>query len=192
MEGDPSTHVLVLLTGWAKVFSSTLEGHDMVLALRGPGDVIGELAGDLGGYRTATVRALMRVEALVIGADRFNAFLDFHPAAVRVYRRVMAERQHELGQNLRTRMDSSGAQRLARLLLDLAGRCGCVTENGVTLAVPLSQADLASWVGVSRATVTRALHDWRKRELVSTRQGHMTIIDAASLRRIGRAPPTGT
>ena len=48
MEGDPSTHLLVLLAGWAKVISSTVEGHEMVLALRGPGDVIGELAGDLG------------------------------------------------------------------------------------------------------------------------------------------------
>ena len=156
----------------------------MVLALRGPGDVIGELATDLGGYRTATVRALMQVEALTLGADRFDGFLEAHPSAVRVYRRVMAERQHELGQVLRTRMDSSGAQRLARLLLDLAGRCGRITEDGVTLAVPLSQADLASWVGVSRATVTRALHAWRERKLVSTSQGRLTIIQPAVLRRI--------
>ena len=191
-EGDPSTHVLVLLSGWAKVFSSTEEGHEMVLALRGPGDVIGELATDLGGCRTATVLALVRVEALLIGADRFNAFLEDHPGAVRVYRRVMAERQHEMGQNLRTRMESSGAQRLARLLLDLAVRCGYVTDNGVILAVPLSQADLASWVGVSRATVTRALREWRERKLVSTRQGRMTIVDPVALRRIGRAPSAGT
>jgi CRP/FNR family transcriptional regulator, cyclic AMP receptor protein len=192
MEGDPSTHVLVLLGGWTKVVSSTLEGHEVVLALRGPGDVIGELATDLGGYRTATVRALMPVQALLISADRFNRFLEAHPGATRVYRRVMAERQHELGQNLRTRMESSGAQRLARLLLDLAERCGQVTGNGVTLAVPLSQTDLASWVGVSRATVTRALHDWRERKLVTTQHGRMTIVDSATLRRIGRAPPSGS
>lgn len=192
MEGDPSTHVLVLLTGWVKVLSSTMEGHEIVLALRGPGDVIGELASDLGGYRTATVRALLRVEALIVGADRFNAFLDAHPGAVHVYRRVMAERQHELNRSLRTRMESSGAERFARLLLDLARRCGQVTADGVTLAVPLSQADLASWVGVSRATVTRALHEWRERKLVSTRDGRMIIIDPVALRRIGRAPPTGS
>jgi CRP-like cAMP-binding protein len=191
MEGDPSTHVLVLLAGWTKVVSATLEGHEMVLAIRGPGDVIGDLAADLGGYRTATVRALMPVEALLISADRFYRFLDAHQAAMRVYRRVMSERQHERDQSLRMRMESSGAQRLARLLLELAGRCGQVTGNGVTLAVPLSQTDLASWVGVSRATVTRALHEWRERKLVSTRHGRMTIIDSATLRRIGRAPPHG-
>ncbi len=192
MEGDPSTHLLVLLAGWAKVISSTMEGHEMVLALRGPGDVIGELAGDLAGYRTATVRALMTIEALLIGADRFNAFLDAHQGAVRAYRKVMSARQHELGQNLRTRMESSGAQRLARLLLDLADRCGRQTERGVALAVPLSQADLASWVGVSRATVTRALQDWRRRGLVSTQPGVITIMDADTLQRIGGVRPAGT
>jgi CRP/FNR family transcriptional regulator, cyclic AMP receptor protein len=191
MEGDPSTHVLVLLAGWTKVISATLEGHEMVLALRGPGDVVGELATDLGGHRTATVRALMPVQALLISADRFNRFLEAHPGATRVYRRVMAERQHELDQNLRTRVESSGAQRLARLLLELAERCGQVTGNGVTLAVPLSQTDLASLVGVSRATVTRALHGWRERKLVTTQHGRMTIVDSATLRRIGRAPASG-
>jgi CRP/FNR family transcriptional regulator, cyclic AMP receptor protein len=187
-EGDPSTHVMVLLSGWTKVISSTLEGHEMVLALRGPGDVIGELATDLGGYRTATIRALMPVEALLVSADRFNAFLEENSRALRVYRRVMAERQHELDQSLRTRIESSGAQRLARLLLDLAGRCGLATDDGVLVAVPLSQADLASWVGVSRATVTRALREGRERKIISTGQGRMTIIDPATLRRIGKAP----
>ncbi len=88
-------------------------------------------------------------------------------------------------------METSGAQRLARLLLELAQRCGETTGQGVTLAVPLSQTDLASWVGVSRATVTRALRQWRERKLVSTRQGHMTIIDTAALRRISGGPVGG-
>lgn len=191
MEGDASTHVLILLTGWAKVLSTTIEGHEMVLGLRGPGDIVGELAADLGGYRTATVRAVVPVGALSVGVDRFTAFLDAHPAAAHAYRRVMAERQRESTDNLRGRIESSGAQRLARLMLDLAARCGVQTEQGITLVIPLSQADLATWVGVSRATVTRALRQWRDRGLVSTAQGHTTIMDTAALRRIGRLLPPG-
>jgi CRP/FNR family cyclic AMP-dependent transcriptional regulator len=191
LEGDPSTHVLILLAGWVKVLSSTRDGSEVVLALRGPGDVIGEQAADLDGYRTATVRALMRVEALTIVAARFAAFLESHPNALHAYHRVMAERQRELNENLRGRMETSGAQRLARLLLDLAARCGEETERGVRLAVPLSQADLASWAGMSRATMTRALHQWRQRGIVSTLQGRMTITDVAALQRIGRTEGGG-
>jgi CRP/FNR family transcriptional regulator, cyclic AMP receptor protein len=189
LEGDPSTHVFILLAGWVKVLSSTREGSEVVLALRGPGDVIGEQAADLDGYRTATVRALMRVEALTVMAARFAAFLESHPNAVRVYRRVMAQRQRELNENLRGRVETSGAQRLARLLLDLAARCGERTDHGVRLAVPLSQTDLASWAGMSRATMTRALHQWRQRGIVSTRQGRTTITDMPALRRIGGVGP---
>jgi CRP/FNR family transcriptional regulator, cyclic AMP receptor protein len=161
LEGDPSTHVFILLAGWVKVISSTAKGGEIVLALRRAGDLIGDEAAALDGYRTATVRALMPVEALTIAAARFTAFLDAYPSATGAYRRVMAERQHELAVNMRGRMETSGAQRLARLLLDLAARCGDSTEHGVRLAVPLSQADLASWAGMSRATLVRALHQWR-------------------------------
>jgi CRP-like cAMP-binding protein len=192
LEGDASTHILILLTGWAKVLSTTIEGHEIVLGLRGPGDIVGELAADLGGYRTATVRAIVPVHALSAGVDRFIAFLDAHPAAAHAYRKAMAERQRESTENLRGRIESSGAQRLARLMLDLAARCGAMTEQGVTLMIPLSQADLATWVGVSRATVTRALRQWRDRGVVSTAQGHTTITDVATLRRIGRSSPGGS
>ncbi len=191
VEGDLSTHVYIMLAGWAKVISVTTEGHEMVLALRGPGDLVGELAGELDGYRTATVRAVVQVRALSIVAERFMVFLDAHHGASRAYRHVIAQRVRETGDNLRGRMETSGAQRLARLLLELAQRCGETTGQGVTLAVPLSQTDLASWVGVSRATVTRALRQWRERKLVSTRQGHMTIIDTAALRRISGGPVGG-
>ncbi len=191
VEGDLSTHVYVMLAGWAKVVSVTAEGHEMVLALRGPGDLVGELAGELDGYRTATVRAIVRVRALSIVAERFLVFIDAHQSASRAYRHVIAERVRETGDNLRGRMETSGAQRLARLMLELAQRCGEPTKQGVTLAVPLSQTDLASWVGVSRATVTRALRDWRDRKLVSTSRGRMTIIDSAALRRISGGPVGG-
>src|SRR5882757_9735233 len=51
VEGDPATHVFVLVDGLAKVLSSTADGHELTLALRGDGDLVGELAGETTGYR---------------------------------------------------------------------------------------------------------------------------------------------
>ena len=42
VEGDPATHLFVLVDGWVKILSVTREGQQLVLALRGHGDVIGE------------------------------------------------------------------------------------------------------------------------------------------------------
>ena len=44
LEGDPATHVFVLLSGWVKILSATSDGHEIVLALRGDGDIVGEIA----------------------------------------------------------------------------------------------------------------------------------------------------
>lgn len=189
MEGEPSTHVFILLSGWVKVITVTDEGRENLAALRGEGDIVGEIA-QITGYRTATVRAIATVRTLIIGAEQFGVFLDAHAEAARVYRRIMAEYQRSAHESQRSKALSSGSRRLACLLLDLAEQYGERTNGGLTTALPLSQEELASLIGSSRATVTRALSDWRSRRMIATHQRHVTILDEATLRRIaGRLNP---
>ena len=184
VEGDPATHVFILLAGWVKVLSVTSEGHEMVLGLRGQGDIVGEVAGEATGYRTATVQATGTVRTLILGHDKFSSFLDSYPGASRAYRRVVTQRWSETATTLRRRSVTSGAQRLAFLLLDLAGQHGSGTARGIYVAMPLSQEELASLAGTSRATVTRALGNWRQRGIIRTGQRRITIRDLGALRQI--------
>jgi CRP/FNR family cyclic AMP-dependent transcriptional regulator len=78
MEGEPSTHVFILVSGWVKVITVTRDGQEMLEALCGAGDVVGEIAGQVTGYRTATIRAIGIVDALLVGAEQFGMFLDTH------------------------------------------------------------------------------------------------------------------
>lgn len=184
IEGDPATHVFVLLDGWVKILWVTDDGHENVLALLGGGDIAGETAGATTGHRNATVQAIGTVHALVVNYDRFNSFLDSHPGAGRAYRRMMTQRWGDVGVVLRTRAVTSGAQRLAGLLLDLAGQHGSRAGGAIEVALPLSQEELASMVGVSRATVTRALSNWRKRGFIRSGQCRIIIIDPWGLRQV--------
>lgn len=184
-EGDPAEHLYVLTAGWVKVLSVTSAGHELVLALRGHGDIVGELAGEATGYRTATVQAIDLVHALTVQHDRFSAFLDSHPGASHAYRRVVTQRWTDSAAMLRRRSATNGSQRLAALLIDLAGQHGSVTDGGSDVVfMPLSQEELASLAGTSRATVTRALSNWRSRGIIRTGQKRFTIADLASLRQI--------
>jgi CRP/FNR family cyclic AMP-dependent transcriptional regulator len=183
-EGEQATDLLVLTEGWVKVLSVTSEHHETVLALRGHGDVIGELAGNSAGYRTATVVAISPVRALVITCDRFGQFLDSNPGANRAYRHVMTQRWRETADMLRSRSVNNGAQRLAGLLLDLAARHGTHAGPATAITIPLSQEEIASLIGTSRATVTRALGDWRRRGLISTARHQITINSTPGLRSI--------
>jgi CRP-like cAMP-binding protein len=189
VEGDPATHVFVLMDGWVKILGVTSDGHELVRALRGQGDVIGELAGETAGYRTASVQAIGTVRALIVKFEKFSSFLDTHLGAGHAYRRVFAQRWNDAESLLRSRSVTNGAQRLAVLLLDLAARHGTQTDRAFHVAMPLTQVELASMIGTSRATVTRALSNWRGRGIIRTGQRDLTITDLAALRKIAGQQP---
>ena len=50
-------------------------------------------------------------------------------------------------------------------------------------------ADSASLAGTSRATVTRALSNWRRRGIIRTGQRDLTITDLRTLRKIAGQQP---
>jgi len=182
-EGEPATHVFVLMSGWVKVTSVTREGNESVLALRGEGDIIGEI-GEISGYRTATVQAVGTVQSLLVPHEKFSEFLEAYPGAGRTYRRVMTQRWADANMTLLSRSTTTGAQRLAGQLLDLAERHGTGSADQVTIDMPLSQDELASLVGTSRSTLTRALAGWRRRGFIQTGYRKIAITDMAGLRRI--------
>jgi len=183
LEGDPATHVFILLAGWVKILSTTRDGQEMVVALRGAGELVGEIGGETG-RRTATMKAIDAVHALIVRYDKFRSFLDTNLGADHAYRSVVTHRWKDTDTILRGRTGTSGAQRLARLLLDLAERHGSEVNGVIHVVMPLSQAELASLAGTSRATVTRAFSNWRMRGFVRTGQRHITIIDQAGLRKV--------
>lgn len=184
VEGEPTTHVFVLMTGWVKIFSTTNEGREIVLALRGDGDIVGEVSGVTTGHRNATVEAVDKVRALIVRHEAFSSFLDSSPGASRAYRRVVTQKWNDADTMLRSRAVTTGGQRLAGLLLDLAGRHGRGADGVIHLVMPLSQEELASLAGTSRATVTRALSNWRKRGFIRTGQRRVTIINLKGLRQV--------
>jgi len=184
VEGDPATHVFVLVDGLAKVVSVTADGHELTLALRGNGDLVGEIAGETTGYRSATMRAIGTVRALIVPYETFNSFLDAHPGAGHAYRHVVTHRWNDANSMLRSHPVTNGAHRLAIVLLDLATRYGSEADQEVHIAVPLSQDELASLAGASRATVTRALSNWRRRGIIRTGQRNITITGLGDLRKI--------
>jgi CRP/FNR family transcriptional regulator, cyclic AMP receptor protein len=183
-QGDPAVNVFILVTGWVKIVSYTDGGRESVLALRGDGEIVGETGPETTGQRNATIKAIDDVHALIVRYDRFNSFLDSNPRAGRAYRHMVMVRWKDADMMLRIRPITTGAQRLARLLLDLADLHGRVVNGAVHLEMPLTQDELASLAGTSRPTVTRAFRSWRNRGFIRTGQRHIAILDQAALAKI--------
>ncbi|MFG3441234.1 Crp/Fnr family transcriptional regulator [Nonomuraea sp. NPDC047897] len=183
-EGDTSDWVLVLTEGRVKVSSHTSGGTEVVLAVRGPGGLIGEMSSIDGSPRSATVTALEPVAGVVI--RDFAAFLQTHGRVAVLLMRMVTER---LRDSDRKRIeygafDTTG--RVATRLLELADRYGEQTNGGVRVALPLSQDELAGWTGASREAVSKALRSLRDRGLIETGRRRVVIHDVEGLRKRAR------
>jgi CRP-like cAMP-binding protein len=183
-QGEPSTHVLLVREGWLKVTANSRNGHEALLALRGPGDVVGESAALDGTSRTVTVTTLEAVLARHIPSDEFSRFLDSRPLAMRQLLALTTDRMRSSDRMRLEHAANTVRERLARLLLELADVHGHRTEDGLVIRVPLTQQELAGSVGSSREAVTRLLKDFRAEGLILTRGGQYVVVRPEVLRQI--------
>jgi len=183
-EGDTSDWVLVLTEGRVKVSSHTSSGTEVVLAVRGPGALLGEMSAIDGSPRSATVTALEPIAGIAI--RDFTGFLQEHGRIAVLLMQLVTGRLRDAD---RKRIeygafDTTG--RVATRLLELAERYGEKTNGGVRVALPLSQDELAGWTGASREAVSKALRTLRDRGLIETGRRRVVVHDMEGLRKRAR------
>jgi CRP-like cAMP-binding protein len=190
-EGDTPSHVELLMRGFVKV-TSIAEGIETLLAIRVPGDILGETATVTGRPRMATVTTCGRVVSAVVGPDEFRRFLTLHPDAAMQMAAMMSNRLRWANQRRADYTAYPAEVRLARVLVDLAATCGRRTDEGLSIGVRLSQPELATMVGVADATAQKALRDLRERRVISTGYRRVMILDLDELKVIseGQRSPT--
>ena len=184
-QGADPDHVLIILDGWVKVTAGRADGQEVMLAIRGPSDTIGESGWLNGRPRSADVKALGRVRALAVPAEQFAGFLNSHAHAAQVLARVMVGRMDDADRRMTSQVGTGGPKLLALLLVDLAERYGVSGQDGsITLPLPLTQQELATMIGRARETVARALTVWRREGIVITRRMRIVIVRPDALRDI--------
>ena len=182
VQGGPSDCLYVLLEGRVRVTVVDAGGHELLLDLLGPGDTVGELSVVDGRPRSATVSAIEPGRALRVAAPRFVRFLQEHPRAVVALLRVLAGRLRDADEARLRLVAERTDQRVARRLLELAAEHGELDGTDVRITAPLTQAELASWVGASREGVSYALRELREAGAISVDRRAITVHDLALLR----------
>ncbi|MFE9885493.1 Crp/Fnr family transcriptional regulator [Streptomyces scopuliridis] len=208
-EGDRSTHVMIILQGWVTVSVATDRGATrLILGLRGPGELLGEMAALDSHPRSATVRALGSIEALVIPGDAFRRFLALHPRVSGLVIRQLTFRLRSADQERSALASLTVLQRLASRLTELsrAEPSGPYTPAVPTPPIPtsaiptpsvatpsvtgtspagtvvhLAQDELAATVGATREAVAKALRLLRSQQIVRTGNRRVEILDPALL-----------
>jgi CRP/FNR family cyclic AMP-dependent transcriptional regulator len=179
-QGARDRHLVVLMTGAAKVITSSVAGSERMVELCGPGMLLGEVAALTAAPRGATVRALQRASALVINQAEFDGAVRADPALRDHLVQALADRLRLANQRMAEASVPSMLPRLTTLLVSLSEQLG---GGESPLVLPISQTDLASLAATSEASVARAIRTLRTMGLVRTGRRRMVLLDLPTLRR---------
>ena len=182
-EAQAADHVALLLSGVVKVTVSDEEGRQCLLAIRGPGDLIGELGAMEGEPRFATVAALEPVEALVVPASAFRDVVAAHPAAAAAVVEMLSNRLRDSDRKRAEFGTRDSGARVASRLVELADRFGEPVEQGVRINLQITQDEIALWSGCSREAVTKAMQVMRELQWLETGRRSILILDEEAIRR---------
>jgi CRP/FNR family transcriptional regulator, cyclic AMP receptor protein len=181
-QGEPDDRVMALLAGRVKVTRLESEGREVMLSIRDPGDLLGELAFVDGEPRVATVTALEPVEALVTIGQLLRRHLETTPRVAVVLLEIVTRRFRE---STLTRAHFGASDTMGRLssrIVELAERYGEPDGDTVSVQLPISQEDLAAWTSSSRAGVAEALRSLRELGWIHTERRRLVVCDLDALR----------
>jgi CRP/FNR family transcriptional regulator, cyclic AMP receptor protein len=181
-EGQVSNHVLLVEGGLVKVSAMT-QGRETLLAVRGPGDLLGELSFFDSGPRSATLTAIEPVTARIFPASEFRAFLEKRPRVAIALLGLLARRLRDADRKRAEFAALDTVGRVSARLIELAERFGEPTERGIRISLPLSQEELAAWTGSSREATVKALGTLRRAGWLKTERRAFTVLDQEALRR---------
>ena len=180
--GAAGDDVVIVLSGRVRLVAVGAEQREVVLAIRGEGELLGEMAALGAQRRTASAIALDDVDVGILHGEEFRAFLRDRPDAALVLIRMLVRRLSEASRDLASLATQDSVGRVAKRLLDLAADHGVPSARGTRIELALTQDELARWTGATRETVSRALRLMRQLGWVATDHRTITVLDPDALR----------
>ena len=185
-EGDPGDHMLVIRSGHVRVSRRSHDGRDFLMAVLGPGDVLGELAVFDPGPRTSTATALSRVIATKVPRQLLRAVLTDDPQWCWLLLERLTERLDDVEAQLVGFASTGVAGRIAGQLVHLASRFDTRSDGTVHIACGLHNDDLTQLAGAGHTSGTDALAAFVANGWITLDDHRVTIRDLAALRRCAR------
>ena len=184
LSGDPGDGCYRVEQGLLKVSMTAASGAERILAIVGPGGIVGELSTIDGLPRSASVATVRDSELTFVSRAAFQAFADGNPEVYRHLVALLAERLRDTDGVLAAGSFLPLKGRVARALLDLAEAFGHdVGQGRILIRQKVSQSDVAAMAGIARENVSRILNDWIRDKLVSRLSGYYCLENKARLER---------
>jgi CRP/FNR family cyclic AMP-dependent transcriptional regulator len=184
LAGDPADGCYRVDQGLLKVSMTSPSGAERILAIIGPGGLVGELSTIDGLPRSASVAAVRESALTFVSRAAFQAFADGHPEVYKHLVTLLAARLRDTDGVVAAGSFLPLKGRVARALLDLSDAFGHdVGQGRIIIRQKVSQSDVAAMAGIARENVSRILNDWIRDRLLSRLSGYYCLENKPRLER---------
>ena len=170
--GRKSNALFILLTGRARVLTADSRGREVILAVLQSGDYVGEMSLIDNEPHSATVRAEIQTDMLILGRPEFARCLPENSSLSYAIMRGLVARLRSADRQIESLALLDVYGRVARSLLDMAEVIG----DAKIIRNKVSRQDLAKVVGASREMVSRVMKDLEERGMIETQENGSVIL----------------
>jgi CRP/FNR family transcriptional regulator, cyclic AMP receptor protein len=182
-QGAIGQRLYIIESGAVRIFLLSEAGQEVTVNVYGLGEVFGELAVLDGLPRSAGAVVMEKTVTLTLHRNDFLEFLAAYPAMARSIIELLSTRLRYTTAYAESLSFLDVQGRVAAKLLELATRYGRPQERGTSIALGLTQAELATWVSATRESVNRVLSNFRDQGLIDLDGPLLLIRDRQALER---------
>ena len=172
-QGQKSNALFILLTGRARVVTSDSRGREVILATLAQGDYLGEMSIIDNEPHSATVRAEVATDVLMLGRAEFARCLTENASMSLVVMRGLVKRLRHADRKIESLALLDVYGRVAHALLDFAV---ADAQGQLLVKDKISRQDLAKMVGASREMVSRVMKDLEERGFIEALPNGATLL----------------
>lgn len=182
--GAPANLIYLVRTGIVKIYKVNDEGRELTLHFLTKDSLFGELSIVSPVPHDTAAEAYEDTQLLTIPKDEFMRVMMRNAGLAVEMMRLVGDRRRQLENRVESLLFRSAHARLAALFLELCGPFGVRDSRGVIINLKLTHKEIASLIGATRETVSFAILDMRRDELILTEGKRVIVIDEAGLKRL--------
>ena len=172
-QGQKSDALFILLMGRARVMTCDSRGREVILATLSQGDYLGEMSIIDNEPHSATVRAEVQTDVLMLGRAEFARCLTENASMSLVVMRGLVKRLRHADRKIESLALLDVYGRVAHALLDFAV---ADAQGQLLIKDKISRQDLAKMVGASREMVSRVMKDLEERGFIEALPNGATLL----------------
>ena len=174
-QGEVTSTIYLIKSGKLKLVQNTEDGHETILDVCGPGEVLGELSMYQEQNEHSSAIAMEEVCICCFSEIQFELLIKQDPSfALRIIG-YLGQKRYENSLNFGKEAGQTVKERLLRLFYRLSEQYGQKTSTSTLIDLKITQQELSDMIGASRVMVIHALNELKAANIIDREKRYYVL-----------------